>query len=299
LLRSVLCAPLFDLPLPERPNENTYASHDPPPPGTGSDMGAPLPSVLHTFMTLAACLLFMEAVFYWTHRMQHLPALYQRFHKKVGGAAAKCVRATALGQWPSPIPSYGQHHEYRGPIGFAVEYATPGDDIISNYSSTFLLPVVLGVHPVVWLLWIGFRLLQTYETHSGYGTCARFPHPCAFCKPGWRTDCELLSSCFHAAASAYIFGPPGTSFHGPCTQSRPASMVRGCLYRLQARANHGRGLGTCAVNCCPWQTFTTPRTSARSARAWYAVRRWRSLGGARVGAWGAGDTMDHDVLFLT
>lgn len=94
---------------------------------------------------------------------------------------------------PPPLPScqcFGQHHEYRGPIGFAVEYATPGDDIISNYSSTFLLPVVLGVHPVVWLLWIGFRLLQTYETHSGYGTCARFPHPRAFCKPGWRTDCE-------------------------------------------------------------------------------------------------------------
>ncbi len=60
-----------------------------------------------------------------------------------------------------------QHHEYRGPIGFAVEYATPGDDIISNYSSTFVLPVVLGVHPVVWLVWIAFRLLQTYETHSG------------------------------------------------------------------------------------------------------------------------------------
>ena len=41
--------------------------------------------------------------------------------------------------------------------------------IISNYTSTIGLVVLLGMHPVLWLVWLGFRLCQTYEAHSGYG----------------------------------------------------------------------------------------------------------------------------------
>ncbi len=66
-----------------------------------------------------------------------------------------------------PVGASPQHHEYKGPNGFAVEHVTLGEDILANYTSVFLLPVLLGVHPVVWLVWIAFRLLQTYETHSG------------------------------------------------------------------------------------------------------------------------------------
>ena len=63
----------------------------------GSDVSAPLPSVVHTFLTLAASLVFMEAVFYFTHRLQHHPALYQRFHKKVCGVKARsCLRGQAV-----------------------------------------------------------------------------------------------------------------------------------------------------------------------------------------------------------
>jgi hypothetical protein len=40
--------------------------------------------------------------------------------------------------------------------------------IISNIPSTLGLAVVSGVHPVGFLVWVAYRLLQTYEAHSGY-----------------------------------------------------------------------------------------------------------------------------------
>ena len=42
-------------------------------------------------------MLFLDTSFYWSHRLLHHPRLYKHFHK--------------------------QHHEYRGTIGFAAEYA--------------------------------------------------------------------------------------------------------------------------------------------------------------------------------
>ena len=51
-------------------------------------------------LQFVACLAFLEFSFYWSHRLLHHPALYARLHK--------------------------QHHEYKGPIGFAAEYATAG-----------------------------------------------------------------------------------------------------------------------------------------------------------------------------
>jgi hypothetical protein len=49
--------------------------------------------------------------------------------------------------------------------------------IVSNYLSTAGLVIVMGAHPLVWLAWLAARLLQTYETHSGYATAHR-PVPC-------------------------------------------------------------------------------------------------------------------------
>jgi sterol desaturase/sphingolipid hydroxylase (fatty acid hydroxylase superfamily) len=48
-------------------------------------------------------MLFLEFGFYWAHRFLHHPLLYARLHK--------------------------QHHEYKGPIGFAAEYATVGEQV--------------------------------------------------------------------------------------------------------------------------------------------------------------------------
>jgi hypothetical protein len=40
--------------------------------------------------------------------------------------------------------------------------------VVSNFSSTILIVILLGVHPLVWLAWLTFRVLNTYEVHSGY-----------------------------------------------------------------------------------------------------------------------------------
>ena len=90
---------------------------------------------------LMTALLFLEFTFYWAHRLLHHPLLYARFHK--------------------------QHHEYKGTIGFAAEYASVFEQLVATYVSTVLLPMVRGTHPLLWLLWLDFRLSQTYEAHSG------------------------------------------------------------------------------------------------------------------------------------
>ena len=91
---------------------------------------------------MVAFLLFLECTFYWSHRLLHHPSVYKSWHK--------------------------QHHEYRGSIGFAAEYAHFVEQVVSNYLSSAGLIIVLGAHPLVWLVWLAYRLCQTYETHSGY-----------------------------------------------------------------------------------------------------------------------------------
>ncbi len=46
-------------------------------------MRGPLPTPLQAFTQLLLCQLFLEASFYWSHRLLHVPALYKRFHKQV------------------------------------------------------------------------------------------------------------------------------------------------------------------------------------------------------------------------
>ncbi len=87
------------------------------------------------------CVLFLDTSFYWSHRWLHHPSIYKYVHK--------------------------QHHEYRGTIGFAAEYAHLVEQVVSNYIGVAGLVVILRVHPLLWLTWLAYRLCQTYEGHSG------------------------------------------------------------------------------------------------------------------------------------
>ena len=87
--------------------------------------------------------------FYWSHRAVHHPSLYKHIHK--------------------------QHHAYTGSIGFAAEYASPLESIISNALPTIGGMLFFGCHgsALLFLVWLAVRLQQTYEAHSGfcfYGT---------------------------------------------------------------------------------------------------------------------------------
>ena len=65
--------------------------------------------------------MFLEPAFYFAHRALHHPALYARFHK--------------------------QHHEYKGSVGFAAEYATLVEQVCARLRLHLWLADVLSVSP--------------------------------------------------------------------------------------------------------------------------------------------------------
>jgi sterol desaturase/sphingolipid hydroxylase (fatty acid hydroxylase superfamily) len=107
----------------------------------GGSMHAAPPTALTCGWQLLVCALATEVMFYSSHRLFHHPTLYKHWHK--------------------------QHHEFKAPIGLSSEYAHAIEDVIVNLPSTLLPPVVLGVHPLVLFLWLGLRILETVDAHSG------------------------------------------------------------------------------------------------------------------------------------
>lgn len=101
-----------------------------------------LPSYASIALFLAASHSFNDWGFYWTHRLLHHRALYARFHK--------------------------QHHEFKGTVGAAAEYAHPFEVVLSNQIPTLGFVLGVGAHPLICFAWLVLRLSQTYEAHSGY-----------------------------------------------------------------------------------------------------------------------------------
>jgi sterol desaturase/sphingolipid hydroxylase (fatty acid hydroxylase superfamily) len=101
-----------------------------------------LPSPLVVLQHMAMAKLFNAVFFYFTHRWLHTPYMYKRFHK--------------------------QHHEYKGTIGVAAEYANPVESLLSNVFPTVGYCFIMRVHPLIFLVWLASRLVETYEAHSGY-----------------------------------------------------------------------------------------------------------------------------------
>ena len=95
------------------------------------------------FLAVAAAKLWNTVFFYWAHRLLHHEKLYARFHK--------------------------QHHAFQGTVGFAAEYASPLEQVFANYIPTLGGMLLLyPVHPLTMCVWLGTRLQQTFESHSGY-----------------------------------------------------------------------------------------------------------------------------------
>jgi sterol desaturase/sphingolipid hydroxylase (fatty acid hydroxylase superfamily) len=102
----------------------------------------PLPSPFVVLQHMACAKLFNSVFFYWTHRWLHSPYMYRRFHK--------------------------QHHEYKGTIGVAAEFANPVESLISNVFPTVGYCFFARVHPLIFFVWLSSRLVETYEAHSGF-----------------------------------------------------------------------------------------------------------------------------------
>lgn len=77
------------------------------------------------------------------HRACHAsPTIYKHVHKK--------------------------HHRFRHPVGIAVAYAHPLEDVLVNTAGTVVGPVLLGSHLAVLWLYIGLKLWQSIDAHSGF-----------------------------------------------------------------------------------------------------------------------------------
>lgn len=104
---------------------------------------ARLPPAWAVFLSLVSSLIVFHLSFYGVHRVLHeVPWLYRVVHK--------------------------QHHEYTGSESVAAEYSHPLESLAVGFGCVALFPTLSGAHPLVFNVWLAWRLMETYEAHSGY-----------------------------------------------------------------------------------------------------------------------------------
>ncbi len=111
----------------------------------GGQVHAPMPSWWVVAAHVLACMVIQDTLFYWSHRALHTKRLFRAIHRK--------------------------HHDFRYVRGMAAEYAHPVESL-SNFIALMTGPIVLAVHPVTFVLWLGIRVAESVEAHSGYAFTA-------------------------------------------------------------------------------------------------------------------------------
>jgi sterol desaturase/sphingolipid hydroxylase (fatty acid hydroxylase superfamily) len=103
-----------------------------------------LPSKWEIMKHITFFMIMEDFVFYWSHRILHLPFIYSAIHK--------------------------QHHEYKDSISISSEYAHPLETILSNTLPTVAGYKMLGhrTHMVTVTLWVALRIADTIDAHCGY-----------------------------------------------------------------------------------------------------------------------------------
>lgn len=113
-------------------------AHEPP----GFRISPQLPSLVSFLRDFAASMLIREAMFYYSHRILHMPRFYGPIHKK--------------------------HHKFTAPMAFTAQYAHPIEHLIANISPIFVPSLILRSHIVVYWAFLGAELFETSTVHSGY-----------------------------------------------------------------------------------------------------------------------------------
>jgi len=101
----------------------------------------PLPSIFEIIRDAAVFIVAGEAVFYYSHRIEHHPALYKHIHK--------------------------MHHEWVIPISIASSYSHIIEYLVSLVS-LFIGPLIMGSHLFVIWTFFGLHQIQTCINHSNY-----------------------------------------------------------------------------------------------------------------------------------
>lgn len=107
----------------------------------GFEMVLPLPGFFTWCWQMFFCIIMEDIGQYWIHKWLHTPFLYKYIHK--------------------------QHHKYAAPFGLSASYAHPLEVLILAIP-TFLGPVILRCHYMIFFSFILFRQLDAVGTHCGY-----------------------------------------------------------------------------------------------------------------------------------
>lgn len=99
-------------------------------------------TLMRVITHLAACQFSESLLFFTVHRGLHTRVMYSKIHKV--------------------------HHEFKGSVSIASEHAHPVEQLLGNYLPVMMAPLLLGVSLDVWITWLGWRLFQTHERHSGF-----------------------------------------------------------------------------------------------------------------------------------
>ncbi len=102
---------------------------------------ANLPALDQIFLDVLGCIFLREVLFYYAHRMLHLPPVYSKIHKV--------------------------HHRFTAPVALAAQYAHPIEHFFANSLPISIPPMILHCHVVSFWVFLAIELLETTMVHSG------------------------------------------------------------------------------------------------------------------------------------
>eukprot|EP01122_Echinamoeba_exundans_P004249 TRINITY_DN1425_c0_g1_i3.p1 TRINITY_DN1425_c0_g1~~TRINITY_DN1425_c0_g1_i3.p1 ORF type:complete len:185 (-),score=9.58 TRINITY_DN1425_c0_g1_i3:43-597(-) len=128
---------------------------------------AKLPSWIEIAVHIAVCAVVEEILFYYSHRLMHVPFFYKRIHKI--------------------------HHEWQAPVALVATYTHPVEFLLSNLVPLACGPLLLRSHITTTWIWFVIATIGTEIHHSGY----RFP---------WNLDHQPNFHDYHHEAFNFNFG---------------------------------------------------------------------------------------------